>query len=228
MPIETAEGQGFVVGRNAVWVCLGDSITEAPDGYVAVMQNLLAAAYPERNIRLVNAGVSGNRAPEMLVRLQADVVERRPDWVSIHVGINDIWHGFTDFESGRVLPAGDGPRGVPLEAYAAQVEQMVARLREATDARIVLLTPTVIGEDVENAASVTNVKLDRYASAMTEIAERHGTFLVPLREEFKRAILAGRAANQAYCLTTDGVHLNAVGNFVMALGVLYTLGFGTM
>ena len=36
----------------------------------------------------------------MLARLQKDVIDRHPDWVSISCGVNDVWHG----ERGVLLP----------------------------------------------------------------------------------------------------------------------------
>ncbi|HZO91710.1 MAG TPA: SGNH/GDSL hydrolase family protein [Chthonomonadaceae bacterium] len=228
MPIATAAGQGFLIGRNATVVCLGDSITEYPEGYVTVMRNLLAAAYPERNLQIVNAGVGGNKAPDMLARLQRDVIARKPDWVTINVGINDVWHGFYDFAAERACPEGNGPGGVSLEEYTQALTLMVDALREATDAQIVLLTPTVIGEDVDNPENIANRKLEGYVEAMRRVAEAHSTYLAPTHEDCVRAIRAGKAANPDYRLTTDGVHMNPVGNFVMALSVLYTLGFGTV
>lgn len=227
MSSEPAGTQGFLIGRNATLVCLGDSITEAQDGYVTVMRNLITAAYPERNIRVVNAGVSGHKAPNMLARLNRDVIAHRPDWVTINVGINDVWHGFRDFINGIDYPQGDGPEGVPIEAFEPLVAQMVDMLREATDAQIVLLPPTVIGEDVDNPANIANAKIEGCVAAMRRIAESHNTRIAPTHEDFVQAIRAGKSVNPEFRLTTDGVHLNAVGNHVMALSILYTLGFGT-
>jgi lysophospholipase L1-like esterase len=226
MPIEKIEGQGFVVGSRSAWVCLGDSITEAADGYVSVMQNLVAAAYPERDIRLINAGIGGNRAPEMLDRLQRDVIDYRPNVVTISVGVNDIWHGFQNPDTGEECPQGDSPRCVPIDRYAEMVGEMVDLLREQTDARIALMAPTLIGEDVDED-TVANRKLDAYAAAMEKVAESRSTIFIPLRAEMVRAVRAGRAANPGYKLTTDGVHMNPVGNTLMALSVLYGLGFAS-
>jgi lysophospholipase L1-like esterase len=224
----SAETQGFLIGRNATLICLGDSITEAHDGYVTVMRHLITAAYPERNIRVVNAGVSGHKAPDMLARLERDVIAHRPNWVTINVGINDVWHGFRDFANGVDYPQGDGPDGVPLDVYEPTVARMVDSLREATDAQIVLLPPTVIGEDVDNPANVANAKIEGYVAAMRRVAESRNTLLAPTHEDFVQAIRAGKSVNPEFRLTTDGVHMNAVGNHVMALSVLYTLGFGTI
>src|SRR5438874_898094 len=96
-------------------VMLGDSITQLggrPGGYVSQVGYYLRKLYPDRTIEIVNAGVSGNRSSEMRDRFQRDVVDRKPDLVTISVGINDVWHGF-DAEH----PQGDGPRGIPLDAF---------------------------------------------------------------------------------------------------------------
>ena len=212
--------QGFLLGRNATLVCLGDSITQASDGYVRVMEHLIHAAYPERNVRIVNAGIGGNRIPEMLARLERDVIAHQPNVVMVSVGINDVWHGF-DAEH----PQGDGPKGIPLALYEAQVGHLVDTLRESTDAEIVLVEPTVIGEEVDSPENLRHVKLQSYVAAMRRTAESRQTLLAPLHDDFVRAIRAGRSVNPEFRLTTDGVHLNAVGNHVMALTLLATLGF---
>lgn len=218
-------GQGFLLGKNARLVCLGDSITEAAGGYVDVLRNLITAGYPERNITVINAGISGHKAPDMLARLQRDVIAHSPHCVTINVGINDVWHGFYDFAAQRDIPEGDGPNGVPRDVYEACLAQMVDILRESTDAEIILLTPTVIGEDVDNPDNRRNAKLEAYIAAMHRVAESRGTLLAPTHEDFVAAIRAGTSANPAFRLTTDDVHMNPIGNHVMALTVLATLGF---
>lgn len=219
-----ASEQGFLLGKNATLVCLGDSITEAQDGYVTVLRNFIMAGYPERNIRVINSGIGGHKAPDMLARLQRDVIAHRPQCVTINVGINDVWHGFSDAR-GRDLPSGDGPSGVPLETYETMLGLMVDTLREATDAEIILLTPTVIGEDVDNPENRRNAKLEGYVAAMRRVGEARNALIAPTHEDFIAAIRAGKSANPDFRLTTDGVHMNVVGNHVMALTILATLGF---
>ena len=220
-----ASAQGFLLGKNATLVCLGDSITEAREGYVKVMEHLIHAGYPERNVRVVNSGIGGHKAPDMLARLQRDVIAHRPDVVTINVGINDVWHGFRDWEPARDYPEGDGPNGVPVAVYEATVGRIVDTLRETTNAAIVLVTPTVIGEDVDNPDNRANARLAHYVAAMQRIAAARHTHLAPAHADFVQAIRAGRSADPGFQLTTDGVHMNAVGNHVMALTVLAALGF---
>ena len=216
---------GFLLGKNSTLVCLGDSITEARDGYVKVVENLIHAGYPERNVKVVNSGIGGHKAPDMLARLQRDVIAHRPNVVTIHVGINDVWHGFRDWEPARDYPEGDGPNGVPIDVYEATVGRMVDTLRESGDAEIILVTPTVLGEDVDNPDNKANAVLAHYVAAMQRIAASRSTHLAPAHDDFVQAIRAGRSADPQFQLTTDGVHMNAVGNHVMALTVLAALSF---
>ena len=217
--------QGLLLRKNATLVCLGDSITEAQDGYVKVVENMIHAGYPERNVRVVNSGIGGHKAPDMLARLQRDVIVHRPNVVTINVGINDVWHGFRDWEPAREYPEGDGPNGVPVDVYEATVGLIVDTLREGADAEIILVTPTVIGEDVDSPDNRANANLAHYVAAMQRVAASRQTRLAPAHDDFVQAIRAGRSANPAFQMTTDGVHMNAVGNHVLALTVLAALGF---
>jgi len=220
----------FLIESNETLVCLGDSLTEAADGYVTVMRYLITAAYPERAIRIVNAGISGNHSKHMLARLDRDVIAHRPDWVTIHAGINDVWHGFRGWtpEGGpepEEHPQGDGPYGTPPAEYEQALTRMVERLRAETSAQIVLLTPTVIGEDVDNPDNVANRRLKEYVEAMQRVALAHGTLLSPTHAGFVKAIRAGQSVDPGFRLTTDGVHMTPLGSHVMALAVLKTLQF---
>ena len=220
-----AASEGLILGRNSTLVCLGDSITQNPEGYVRIVGNMLNAAYPERNIKVVNSGIGGHKAPDMLARLERDVIAHKPQCVTINVGVNDVWHGFHDFETNRDIPGGSGPNGVPIDAYEQTLARIVDTLRETTDAEIVLLTPTVIGEDVDNEDSLQNERVGQYADAMKRVSYLRHTRLAHTHHDFVRAIRAGKAANPDFTLTTDGVHHNEVGSYVMALTVLAALGF---
>lgn len=62
--------------------------------YVRIIENMLVAWYPELNIRITNAGISGNTSRDLLARFDRDVVSLDPDYVSICIGINDVWRQF--------------------------------------------------------------------------------------------------------------------------------------
>jgi lysophospholipase L1-like esterase len=63
-------------------------------GYVSLVDSLLRAAYPQGRIRMVNMGTSGNTVRDLAERWQTDVLDLEPDWLSIMIGINDVWRQF--------------------------------------------------------------------------------------------------------------------------------------
>ncbi len=204
-------------------VCLGDSITQAgegPGGYVWLIREYLKKIYPGTggagDIEVVNAGISGHKSNDMLERLDRDVIEKKPDLVTISVGVNDVWHGFYDNH-----PLGDGPRGIPLDKYRANVEEMVERVQK--HARVVILSTTVIHEELDGPE---NVKAVAYNAALRDIARKHGAMFIDFQKPFRDLISTYRRETGArdLLLTVDGVHMNPLGNKVMAYTILNGLG----
>ncbi|HEY3380915.1 MAG TPA: GDSL-type esterase/lipase family protein [Vicinamibacterales bacterium] len=196
---------------------LGDSITELgaePGGYVRLLERWLGELDPAHPAEVVNAGVSGQRSPDMLARFAVDVVERRPDLVLISVGTNDVWHAFRDWSTNMDHPAGDLPAGVSLDAFVACLDAMASQA-EAGGIEVVLVSPAVIHEDLD---SPENIRLASYVRAQHELAAARGCRFVDLHTPFGLVIGAWRrhAGPAMNLLTTDGVHLNAAGNHLMA------------
>jgi len=199
---------------------LGDSITQfgdGPGGYVWLVRHFLANLYPGQKIETLNAGISGNKSNDMIARYQTDVLDKKPDLLTISVGVNDVWHGFYDNH-----PLGDGPRGLKLEDYKRNVEEMVTKA-EATGARVVLLAATPIYEDFSNRE---NAKQAAFNAALKDIAKRHRLIYVDYQKAMRDIVSTyrKRTGGSDNFLTTDGVHMNAEGNKVMAHTLLTALG----
>ena len=62
--------------------------------YVSYVGATLSCAYPEMGIRVVNMGISGNQCRDLEARWKTDVEDLHPDWVSVLIGINDVWRQF--------------------------------------------------------------------------------------------------------------------------------------
>ena len=100
--------------------------------YVRIIENMLVAWYPELNIRITNSGVSGNTSRDLIERYDRDVVSLNPDWVSICIGINDVWRQF-DF------PAMPDIAVMP-EEYRENVEKMILAVKDRVKG-IFILSP---------------------------------------------------------------------------------------
>src|SRR5215471_6505941 len=117
----------ITVSRDTKLLFIGDSITdcgrrEDPEqlgsGFVRMIRDHLAAKDPPTCPSIINTGISGNRIPHLAKRWQRDVIDHRPDIVSIMIGINDVWHGL----AGR-------NEGVPVDEFAQIYSQLILDLR---------------------------------------------------------------------------------------------------
>jgi lysophospholipase L1-like esterase len=118
-------------GEKVRIVAFGDSITaggEASEPGLIFWErwaNALREKYPRASIATTNGATGGDTTAQGLQRLQAKVLEQKPDLVLIGFGMND--HNREGF-------------GVPLDAFAANLRTMIARIRASTDAEIVLFS----------------------------------------------------------------------------------------
>ncbi|MXZ16822.1 MAG: SGNH/GDSL hydrolase family protein [Rhodothermaceae bacterium] len=187
-------------------VFLGDSITEAgvnPGGYVTLVADSLRTLDAE--IEVFGAGISGNKVPDLLTRLDEDVLAHEPTHVVIYIGINDVWHHF-EF---------DHVTGTDPETFEEGLGELIDRIEES-GATVLLCTPSVIGEDTESNAEV-NLRLAEYAQLSRGVAQEKNVHLCDLRASLA-AYLVEQNQDKVYdgILTTDGVHLNAAGNRFVA------------
>ena len=200
-------------------VCLGDSITqggEGPGGYVWLLRHYLTALYPQQNFEVLNSGISGHKSTDMLARFQRDVLDKKPDMVTISVGVNDVWHGFYDNH-----PYGDGPRGVPIEAYRKNVEDMITQAEKA-GIHVVVMSTTVIQEDLTNRE---NGKLASYNAELRDLARSHKAIFVDEVKAFRTILDAYHGIGGSdNILTVDGVHMRRLGDRIMAHAILDALG----
>ncbi|CEG26449.1 SGNH/GDSL hydrolase family protein [Bacillus sp. B-jedd] len=188
-------------------VFIGDSITHwmknendpIGTGYVRLVHDYLQVTYPEQEFEIFNEGLSGNRVTDLAERWEQDVLSVRPDFVSISIGINDVW---------RQLDSPDIEQ-VYHEQFEKVYESLLLSLKEKTNARIILMEPTVIAEDVQSEG---NVKLAPYVEIVHKLAERYSAVLVPTHEAFISYLKTGKGKP----LTLDGVHMNSMGNMLMA------------
>ena len=186
-------------GQKIVFV--GDSITYAPEGYVRVFEHLISAVAPDVRVTCINAGINGNKVGDLLERIGDDVIAHDPDWITISIGINDVWHGVN---------------GTPIDVFQDRYDELVRRLANQTVAKLALFTTTVIGEDLDCEA---NRRLIPFNDFIRETAIKRKALLVPMNEEFFKAITAWQKLAGSYDLhfTTDGVHMSPIGDMLMAM-----------
>jgi lysophospholipase L1-like esterase len=195
-------------------VFLGDSITQGgggPKGYVTVIKNTLGEKHKDLGIESFNAGISGNKVPDLQKRLEKDVLSKKPTIVFIYIGINDVWHGEKD-------PA----RGTPKDKFEEGLNDIIGRLTKA-GAKVVLCTPTVIGEK-KDGANKLDARLDEYSDVSRKVAKEKNLPLCDLRKAFVDYLKTNNPEDKEKgVLTGDRVHLNDAGNKLVAETMLKML-----
>jgi len=178
-------------------------------GYVRVVENMLNAWYPEVLIRVTNTGTDGNTSRDLRARFQTDVVDLKPDWVSICIGINDVWRQFDS-------PAIPDDHVTP-EEYEENLEAMILAVKEAVKG-IFLLSPYYMEP---NKTDPMRARMDAYGAVCRKLAEKHGCRFVDLQETFDRYFQHRHSSYIAW----DRVHPNQVGATIIAKAFLEQCGF---
>lgn len=204
-------------------VLIGDSITDCGrqrpygegrndaygSGYVLAVNALLQSTYPELGLRLINTGISGNTIRDLQDRWQTDVLDLQPDWVSVMIGINDVWRQF------------DQPQIVESHVYLDEYREALEGLVVATKPRVkglILMTPFYIEPNPEDAMRRA---MDVYGQAVKEIAAKHGAVLVDVQAALEPLLAHRYPASLAW----DRVHLDLTGHMAIARAFLEGVGF---
>ena len=192
-------------------IFLGDSITQQGEdlenGFISLMRQNIS----QNNFELIGKGISGNKVSDLLARYKADVIDLNPDIVFIYIGINDVWHKY------------DYGTGTDIDLFENGLRAIISDVK-LLNSKIVLCTPTVIGENIGNfelgnkfkdveTMEKMNADLDEFSNVVRRLSSEFRTELIDLRKVFMNHITKNNPNNDAKgILTTDGVHLNDQGN----------------
>ena len=187
-------------------IFFGDSITEAgvkPTGYITRVGELAAKDGVGANYEFVGAGIGGNKVYDLYLRLEDDVLSKKPDVVIIYIGVNDVWHKRS---------YGTGTDANKFEGfYNALIKKI-----QAQGAKVILATPAVIGERTDFSNELDG-DLNLYSNMIRNIAKKNSLPLVDLRLAFLDYNKSYNKENkESGILTSDRVHLNDRGNQFVA------------
>ena len=177
------------------------------EGYVSFVDSILAAAIPEVPVRVLNTGISGNRVTDLAARWQSDVLDLAPDWLSVMIGINDVWRQF------------DGEPGME-QVEPEQYESVYRGLLEKTRPKLkglILMTPYFLETDL---ADPMRAKMDVYGAITQKLAAEFDAIFVDVQAAFDHYL--EHQPTQSLC--ADRVHPNGVGHMIIARAFLGAVG----
>ena len=188
-------------GRNR------EDITSTGVGYVHMVKGQLGSECPGE-YEFINKGVSGNRIVDVYARIKMDIINLKPDYMSLLIGVNDVWYEL-----------GGRHNGVAAEKFEKIYDMLIEEILEALpDIKIFILEPFVL----EGAATIaTEAEPERWdyfrtevplrAAAAKRIAEKYNLPFVALQNIFDDAC---KQAPASYWLR-DGVHPTPMGHWII-------------
>ncbi len=194
----------------------GDSITDAGRsrdndilrgfGYPTLVSAELLYDHPGE-FACINRGIGGNRVVDLYARIKKDFINLRPDYLSILIGVNDVWHEYAA-----------EPNGVSDERYFKVYDLLIEELRaELPDTKIYILEPFVLkGAGTEAHWEEFDREVRLRAKSAKRIAEKYNLTFIPLQDKFDAMC---EKCEVSYWLW-DGVHPTAAGHELIARSLI--------
>jgi len=189
----------------------GDSITDCGRsredesnkgrGYATLVISRLG--YDEPGVyEFFNRGIASEKVTDIYRRIKEDIIDLKPDYLSILVGVNDAWYYLKE------------ENGVSCEEY----EQVYDRLiREVTEAlphiKIMILESFVTpGKQTKDDWEALRAEVEKRGAVAKRIAEKYNLTFVPLQAKFDAMI---EKQPEPYW-TWEGVHPTEPGHELIA------------
>lgn len=198
-------------------IMIGDSITDCGrsrpignsaglgDGYVSLVNALLSAQNPDIELDILNMGISGNRVTDLRDRWQDDVLDLNPDWLSILIGINDVWRHF------------DSPMmdQVDIDQYEEILDSLIKQTLPAIKG-LILMTPYFIETNLDDPM---RKMMDEYSAVVKKLAVKYDALLVDVQAAFDKYL----ESRFTQTLCGDRVHPNLTGHMIIAREFVRTI-----
>jgi lysophospholipase L1-like esterase len=200
----------FAQGQRVLFI--GDSITDcgrrdanAPygNGYVSQVRNFVIARYPERRLQIENRGIGGDTVRHLAARWEADVMAEAPDWLSVMIGINDVWRIFDS----------DGVGAVAIEEYETTYRRLLREAVDRNDCKLIIAEPFMIEIDRSHPM---RARMDEYGQVARSLAAEFGAVNVRTQDAFDAALESTTSRDWA----DDQIHPNGPGHAVIAQAFL--------
>ena len=190
----------------------GDSITDGnrgrdddPNhimghGYAFSIASRLGADYPDRNLRFINKGISGNTVLDLSNRWQSEALTFAPDVISILVGVNDVHFKLKENKT-------------PSYDFEDTYRKLLNRTRQTLpDVLLVLGEPFILPVGmVKNDNERWSVEMKQQQEAVARLANEFKSVFVNYQRIFSEACSKASADYWIW----DGIHPTVAGHELM-------------
>ncbi len=194
----------------------GDSITDCGriredfysmgTGYANLVKASLGYEHPEE-YEFINRGISGDRIVDLYARIKIDFINLKPDYASILIGVNDVWHDIAL------------NNGVNTDKFEKIYTMLIDEIKEACpDTKIMILSPYVLDytatcscEEIPDRFMQFETGVAQKLKVSKKIADKYGFPFVNLQKAFDEACKKAHVSQWVQ----DGVHPTACGHEII-------------
>jgi len=204
------------IGKGETVLFIGDSITDCGRrgtdrplgaGYVKLFHDLMVLREPDKRIKIINKGISGDNVSGLLNRWSDDVLRHRPDWLSIKIGINDLhWY------------MGEPQNGISPQRFEKDYTAILQRtMSQFPKCRILLIDPFYISTETSPHSARRRVLelIPDYLAVVHQLSRTFKTRLIRTHELFQQ--LLKYHDPDTFC--AEPVHPNLTGHIMIAESV---------
>lgn len=212
----------IALSKDDVILFQGDSITDASrkredtgynrpaamgSGYALLASAELLHKYTDKNLKIYNRGISGNKVYQLAERWQTDALDLKPQVLSILIGVNDFWH------------MRNGKYNGTLKTYRDDYKALLERTRQhLPEVQLIIGEPFAV-PGIKAVDEQWFPAFDDYRKTARELADAFGAVFIPYQSIFDKA---QKTAPGVYW-THDGVHPSLAGAQLMAQAWLETV-----
>lgn len=187
---------------------VGEGLCGVGTGYVRTVDNLLNAFFPTLKLRIANTGNSGDTVRDLKKRWQTDVLDLKPDWLSLCIGVNDVWRQFDS----PYLPHTQ----VTLKEYGETLDELVKEAAQQVKG-LILMSPYFMEPNKQDSM---RAMMDTYGAAMKKIADKYQVRFVDLQAVFDDYL----QYHHSTYLNWDRVHPTGISSMLIARAFLKSVG----
>ncbi len=183
-------------------------LTDVGNGYPYMVRAHYGLEKPGQ-FEIVNRGISGNRSVDVYARIKQDIINLKPDYMSILMGVNDVWHELS-IQNGVDTPKFE-------RIYTMLIEEVLEAL---PNIKLMILEPYAMPgaategtlEDGRDKYTVFRKETEEKAAACRRVAQKFNIPFVPLQAKLDEM----QKAYGTESVSGDGVHPNCTGHLLIA------------
>lgn len=210
----------MILENNSTLLMVGDSVTDCGrdrnwlssygNGYVNLVNAFLTSLSPESKICVVNKGIDGNTILDLKERFEEDIISLNPDYVTIMIGINDVWRQFDSV----LCPYS---KFADEETFYNTYTELINKIKNKTK-QIFIFSPFMI---IDIKDYPMRKMTEKYTQICKKVAEENNLIFIDVQtkfDEFTNHL-------SSYILSSDHVHPNIQGHTIIAKAFLDSIDF---